>query len=335
MSYSILYTHEGVSKDISDFVTDIRYGGERQSAVRKLEVSLLSGTDAYIPRLEIKKGALLTLFSDKEELIRGVVFREDRDDRGSVKVTAYTHGIYLTKNRDTLKFEQQKASQIAAAICGRFEIPMGTVADTGITLSKLIFRDKTLWDMLLMSLTETTKQNGKKYRLFFEKGALNICEKREQTIEWLLEAGANLISANGSSSIEELRNQVSVAAKLSKEGVGALVYTAKNEEYQKLYGIMQEYSEETGDGMNKSRLMQIANTKLKELCREEIEADVEALGIDRLESGMAVYVYEPVSGLTGSYYVEQDDHSIDGGKHTMRLKLSLTDEVPQLEYAAG
>jgi hypothetical protein len=332
VSYSILYTDNGITKDISDFVTSIQYGGERQTVVRKLDVSVLSGTDAYIPRLELKKGAMLTLLSGSKELIRAVIFKEDRDDKGNVKITAYTHGIYLAKNKDTFKYEQQKASQIAQDICSRFGITAGVITDTKIILPKLIFREKTLWDMILISLTETTKQSGVKYRVFFNEGTLNIAEKQSQTVMWALEAGVNLLSANGSKSIEELRNQVKVTGKLPKGGNKELEFTVKNTVFQKLYGIMQEVREETGDGMTESKLVQIANTLLKELCREEIEADVEAIGIDSVESGMAVYVVEKVSGLTGSYYVEQDDHSIEGDKHTMRLKLSFTDEVPTLEY---
>ena len=334
MSYSILYTDNGITRDISDFVTSIQYGGERQTAVRKLDVSVLSGTDAYIPGLELKKGAMLTLLSGSRELIRAVIYKEERDDKGNVKITAYTHGIYLAKNKDTCKYEQQKASQIVQDICKRFGITAGVVADTKIILPKLIFREKTLWDMILVSLTETTKQSGIKYRVFFSEGTLNIAEKRSQTVMWALESGVNLLSANASKSIEELRNQVKVTGKLPKGGNKELEFTVKNTAFQKLYGIMQEVREETGDGMTESKLVQIANTILKELCREEIEADVEAIGVDGVESGMAVYVVEKVSGLTGSYYVEQDDHSIEGNKHTMRLKLAFTDEVPVLEYDA-
>ncbi len=334
MSYTVLYTEGNVTKDISDFVTSIQYGGERLTAVRKLDVSLLSGTDAYIPKLDLKRGARLTLFSEDKELIRAVIFKEDRDDRGGVKITAYTHGIYLTKNKDTIKFEQQKASQIVGVICSKFGIPAGTIVDTQVIHPKFIFRESTLWDMILTALTETTKQNNIKYRVFFQNGRLNICEKRKQAESWVLEAGNNLISANSSASIEELRNQVKITARLPKGGKKELEFVVKNEEFQKLYGIMQEVKEETGDGMTESKVMQIANTMLKELCREEIEADVDAIGIDAVEAGMAVYVVEPVSGLTGSFYIDQDDHSIEGNKHTMKLKLSFTDEVPQLDYVA-
>lgn len=332
MSYSVLYTDSGVSKDISDFVVSIQYGGERQTAVRKLDVSVISGTDAYIPKLELKRGAMLTLLSGDKELIRAVIFKEGRDDRGNIKITAYTHGIYLAKNRDTFKYEQQKASQIAKDICSRLGIPAGSIADTKVILPKLIFREKTLWDMILISLTETTKQSGVKYRVFFNEGKLNIAEKRSQTVTWALEAGVNLLSVNCSKSIEELRNQIKVTGKLPKGGNKELEFTVKNTSFQKLYGIMQDVKEETGDNMTESTLVQIANTMLKELCKEVIEADVEAIGIDSVESGMAVYVVETVSGLTGSYYVDQDDHSIEGNKHTMRLKLAFTDEVPVLEY---
>lgn len=335
MSYSVVYSENDVDKDISDFVTGIQYGGERLTAVRNLELSVLSGTDSYIPKLDLKKGAMLTLFSGNIELIRAVIFKEDKDDKGNIKVTAYTHGIYLTKNKDTIKFEQLKASQIAQKVCSQFGIPVGTIEDTKIILPKMIFREKTLWDIILTSLTETTKQGRIKYRTFFKEGSLNICKKKYQDDIWVLDYATNLISASGSSSIEELKNRIKITSKLPKSKNTELEVTVNNEEYQRLYGIMQEVKEETGDDMTESKITQVANTMLKELCREEIQTDVEAIGIDDVESGMAIYVVEPVSGLTGTYYIEQDDHSIEGNKHTMRLKLSLTDEVPQLEYDAS
>lgn len=103
----------------------------------------------------------------------------------------------------------------------------------------------------------------------------------------------------------------------------------------RLYGVMQEIREESGDRITESTIRQTAETLLKDLCKEGIQADVETLGIDDVEAGMVVYVVESAAGLTGSYYIEQDDHSIEGNKHTMRLKLALTDEVPELEYEEG
>lgn len=333
MSYSVWYSEDGFKQDISDFVAGVQYSGDIQSAARKLELSVLSGTDVFIPKLEIRKGGLLTLFSEEKELMRAVVFREDRDDKGNVKVTGYTHGIYLAKNKDTHVFTRMKASQIAEKICSEFQIPTGTVEDTKEVFTSLIFREKTLWDMIVIALTETTKRTGIKYRMFFKEGKLNLCEKRTQYTSWMLEEGVNLMSANISSSIEETKNAVKVIGRNSmdskEEGPS---YTAEDAQSQKLYGVLQEVSEESGSDISQSKLRQIAENKLKELGKEQIETSVEALGIDDVEAGMAVYVKETATGLTGTYYVEQDDHTIGGNSHTMRLKLALTDEVPKLEY---
>lgn len=332
MSYSVLYTENGVSYDISDFVTGIQFGGERLSAVRKLEVSVVSGADAAVPKLSLKRGALLTLLSGEKELVRGVIFREDLDEKGGMKITAYTHAVYLTKNKDTRRFEQQKASQIAQSICSQFGITAGQIVDTRLIFPKLLLREKTLWDMILIALTETTKRNGIKYRVYFREGKLNIAERRTQTVAWTLESGVNLLSASKSSSIEEMRNQIKITAKLPKGNNREVECIVKNEALQKLYGVMQEVKEETGDGLTESSIRQIAETMLKEMGKEEIEVDVEALGQDEIEAGMAVYVVEPVTQINGLYYVEQDDHSIEGSKHVMKLKLSLSDELPELEY---
>ena len=202
MSYYVLYSKDGITRDISDFVSSIQFGGEVQTAVRSLDISVLSGTDTYIPKLGLKNGGILSLFSDDKEVLRTVIFKTGRDNEGNLALTGYTHGIYLTKNKDTSKFVKMKASQIALDICNRFGIPVGEIEDTGIVLDKLILREKTLWDMILIALTETSKQSGITYRVFFSEGKLNICERKKQSVNFMLEEGINLISANSSTSIE-------------------------------------------------------------------------------------------------------------------------------------
>ncbi len=334
MSYSVLHVQSGVTKDISDFVTGIEYGGEMASAVRKMDISVLSGTDAFIPRLNIKNGDLLVLRNGDSEIMRGIIFRQDRDDKGALKLTAYTHAVYLVKNKDTNRFEQIKASQIAAEICRDFGIPAGKLEDTRIIFPKLIFRDKTLWDIIVTALTETTKQSGIKYRVYFKEGKLNIVRKSSQSVYLVLKEGGNLLAASASASIEDMKNQIKLVGKLTgQDGEETeLMYTAQNEEMQKLYGIMQETHEESGDNINRSTIRQIAETMLKELCREEIEADIEAMGLDEVEAGAAVRVTEPVTGLSGVFYVDQDSHTIEGARHTMKLKLTRTGDVPDMEY---
>lgn len=333
MSYSVLYSYGGVTKDISDFVSSIQYGGESQTAVRKMELSILSGTDTYIPSIEIKRGGLLILLSDGSELMRTVVFKEDKDDKGNIKITSYTHGIYLAKNKNSKKYTKQTASQIAQDICKEFEIPVGTIEDTKIILKSLILRDKTLWDMLLIALTETTKKSGVKYRVFFKEGKLNISAKSKQSTYRVIEKGVNLFSANTSSSVEEMKNKIVVIGRYPEDKNDAgLTYIVENTSMQKQYGLMQELQDESGNGLSKSDLKQIGDKMLKDLCKEETEAEIEALGIDEIESGVAVYVVESQTGLRDSFYVDQDDHTIEKNVHTMRLKLTRTDEVPKLEY---
>lgn len=332
MSYSLLYTADGVTKDISDFVSKINFGGDRHTAVRKLDVSLLSGTDVYIPKLDIKNGGLLTVFSDEKELIRAVIFKQDRNNKGEFSVSGYTHGIYLTKNKDTKIFTQVTASQIIRQICTDFNITAGEIADTRIVIPKLVLREKTLWDMILIALTETTNKSQIKYRVFFKEGKLNVCEKRTQIVPLALEADTNLLSAGMSTSIEDTKNKLIVIGKLPQDSGKELTCTIEDKDLQKRYGLMQEIQEDSNDKITDSSLRQTAYKLKEDLFKEMKEANVEALGIDDAEAGMAVYVIEPVTGMADSYYIDQDDHTIEGNSHTMSLKLAFTDEAPALDY---
>ncbi|MCX8132024.1 MAG: hypothetical protein N3I35_18245 [Clostridia bacterium] len=338
MSYKVFYSADGVTKDITDFVTGIQYSGETGTAARKMEISVLQGTDFFVPKLRFRNGGMLILFSEGKEIMRTVVFKQDRNDKDTLKLTSYTHGIYLVKNKDTNRFEQLKASQIAEKICRDFGIETGHIEDTKLIFPKLIFRDMTLWDMIVTALTETTKRNGVKYKVLFKEGKLYIYEKRKQLVSWVLKEGVNLLGANISSSIEDMKNQIKVVGKLTREDcqnemAGILI----NQKLQRLYGVMQEVREESGDNVDMSTVMQIADNMLKELGREAIEADIEAIGLDEVEAGSALQITESTTGstgLSGIFYVVQDEHSIEGNKHTMRLKLTRTDDIPVMNYEA-
>jgi len=261
------------------------------------------------------------------ELFRGVVWEVSRGTQGTAQVTCFDHAIYLTHNVSTYKFVNMTPEAIISKICNDIGIAVGSLAPTGVNLAKLILRDHTLYDMALVALTEATKRNGKKYHLIMRQGKLNIEEKGQQMLRWLLTEGQNLMEASRSESLENMRNRVVIVG--DKDEVLA---DLQNADLIKQYGMLQEYKRESNIQAGEAQV--IAQNLLKELAKVSQALEISALGIDDVEAGRSVEVLETLTGIRGQYYVLQDQHELRNGNHTMRLVLSLetvvaTKEAPQ------
>ena len=107
----------------------------------------------------------------------------------------------------------------------------------------------------------------------------------------------------------------------------------KNEEAQKLYGIMQEYVSQSNKA-TQAEVNAIAAQKLKELSALQKSGSIKTYGIEGVETGTGVYVIDNETGLVGGFYVESDSHRYSNGYHEMSLTLAWTDELPEIEYQA-
>lgn len=316
MSYAVLNIVQGATKDITQIVTGLSWGGDVREAARKLSLSFVYGGDDYTSKYKPPAGSLMVLLNDQgAELFRGVVW-EPEITRGEGNITCFDHAIYLTHNKSTYKFVNMTPEAMIKKICGDFGIQTGSITAMGITLSKLILREQLLWDMIVAILTETGKRTGKKYRAVMKQGKLNVEEVGKQKQRWVIAEGSNLINATYRESLEDMRNRVVIVG--DKDQVLADV---KNDSLIKQYGMLQEYRRESN--IKPAEAQVIAKNLLAELGKLSQEWEIEALGIDNVEAGQMIEVLEPVTGIVGRYYVLSDDHRVSNGVHTMHLALDL------------
>jgi len=310
-------------------VQSVTWSGDITQAARKLDVSLVNTTDGRTQARRIEHGKELRLLYDGRELFRGPVFAFNVDAGGRMRVTAYDENTYLTRNQDTRKFVNMTASAIVRRLCADFGIPTGTIADTGYVIPKLILRDKSLWEMMITALTYTRKQTGRRYFITSREGRLQLLERKEQIVRWVLENGRNIIDASYSQSIEDMRTQVKViGGDPDKKPIIAVV---KDDALIKRFGIMQ-HLENVDPDMTASQVQQRAKQLLAELGTIDDTARVDALGNPDVTAGTAIYVRESMTGLVGGFYVSVDSHTFSGGTHRMSLTLSATDDLPVMEY---
>jgi hypothetical protein len=321
----IAVTYDGM--DITPLVKSVEWSGHSESPYRSLNVSLINTLNGRTQAVKFANGKAIEFWNTTERLFRGVLFAIDITDKGEMSLTAYDENIYLTKSTESRKFTNVKASDIAKRICSDFGIPVGKISDTGYVIPKLICREKSLYDILLMALTLTKKQTGKRFFITNKAGKFHLTAAADQTSKWLIENGSNITGANYSQSIEETITQVKVIG--GKDD--AIVVTQKNAGLQKLYGVMQTV-EKLDEDSTRSQVEQRAQTLLKERGVIDDQATVDALGIDEVVTGTAVYVRESMTEIIGGYYVSSDSHSFsNNGAHTMSLVLSATYDLPPME----
>lgn len=321
------YPGDNTYRTITPLIKSVNWTGETTQAARQIDVSFLNTTDGDLRKITVEVGKEVRFYVSGSEVFRGIVFKNEVSSDGSTTFTAYDYNHYLTKNKDSLKFKSKKASDIIRYICKKYGIKYGSIADTKYVFPKLIFRNQTLYDIIITALTETRKKTGKRYYLANDKGSLVLREVKAQVSRLQIKSGANLLSASQSKSIEDLRNSVRVTGKDGEESKGV---TVQSKDSIKKYGLMQEKTHESEK--TTKQLRPIALALLKELNEVDTECSVDAIGSPSITAGKMVQVSEKISGLSGGFYVISDSHSFDGEKHTMSLKVSKQLELPEIEY---
>ncbi|MFD2704626.1 XkdQ/YqbQ family protein [Salibacterium lacus] len=328
VSFRVVHDNGEDTQDITPIVTGVTWAGDVKKPRRSLEVNLSNTRDMRTRTIFIRIGGEVRFYVGDEERFRGVVFSDDIDVAGSHSFTAFDTNIYLTKNADSRKFKKRRASDIVKRLCDDFAIPYGVIEDTGYVIPKLYFTKETsLWDMIKTAITETEKEMGVRYSVRNVNGELVLRQRKSELTERVVEVEKNLTSASNNRSIEEMRNQVKI---INDEGFQLKV--VKNDALIDQYGLMQHVEKKSDNSTGNT---QTADQLLADLGTIEDEADVTALGHPDMVAGTAVYVREPMTRITGGYFVTADKHSFDpNGKHTVDLTIAATPELPTLEYEA-
>ncbi|MGC4378407.1 NlpC/P60 family protein [Fictibacillus sp. Mic-4] len=325
---SVVYYTDTNAYYITPLVKSVEWSGDTTEASRKCEITLNNTINGTTRAISVQVGKEIRLFVNSSEIFRGVIFETEVNDTGEFSLSARDFNHYLTKNTDSMVFKKTKASQIIKSICKKFDIPYGHIDDTGYVIPKLILRDKTIYDMIIIALTETKKKTGKVFVLGNEKGKLVLRERKNQVKRLVITDGSNLLSASYSESIEDLRNSVRITGKSGEDSKGV---TVTDKGSIKKYGLMREKKHES-DKID-TQLKPIATALLKELNKVEKESNVDAIGDSSIIAGKMVQVSEKMTGLSGGFYVITDSHTFEAnGTHTMSLKISKTLELNEIEY---
>lgn len=306
--------------DITDYISSMSWGGSKSQMARKLELKIVNAPlDPNVQKLEIALADPIYLFEDdgKTELFRGFITeREASSTTGTVSYVAYDILFYTLKSKATYNFSGKTAEAIAQMVCGDMEIPVGSLASTGIS-QKLIVQNKSIYDIISEAYAQATEQNKKEYIILARKGKLCVERVGGIVCEIELAEDSNIISSKYKESITNMVNRVKIY-----DGKGNPVGMVQNDKDLK-YGIFQQvYTKEEGKD---------ATTTAKSMFKGvEKTFTLECVNFNGAITGAGAIVKDSSTGLSGDVWIEADTHTYSKGVATMSLTVTLRDRAAEV-----
>lgn len=301
-------------KDITEYVSSMSWGGSRSEVARKLELKIVNAPlDKNITPLTIDLADPVYLFEDDgvTELFRGFITeREASSQQGVVTYVAYDLLFYTLKSKATYNFSSKTAEAIAQMVCEDVEIPVGSLAKTGLT-QKLIVQNVSIYEIIMQAYTQAYQQNGVKYRVTAKKGYLNVEEMGNIVCEIEITEDSNITSSNYKETLTNMCNKVRIY-----DGEGNPAGVVQNDADVKKYGIFQQvYTKEEGkDPTTTAKSMFVGVEKTFTL---------NCVNFNGAVTGAGAVVRDSSTGLSGLVWIDSDTHTWNNGVATMSLTVTL------------
>lgn len=300
--------------DITEYISSLSWGGSRSEVARKLELKVVNAPlDANITPITINLADPVYLFDDdgKTELFRGFVMeREANSAQGVVSYVAYDLLFYTLKSNATYNFSSKTAETIAKMVCNDMEIPVGSLASTGIS-QKLIVQGVSIYEIIMQAYTQAYQKNGKQYRVTAKKGLLNVEEMGKVVCEIELTEDSNITSSQYKETLVNMVNKVRIY-----DGEGKSAGVVKNDADIKKYGIFQQvYTKEEGKDPTTT-----AKSMFKSV---EKTFTLNCVNLNEAVTGAGAIVRDRSTGLSGLVWIDADTHTWSNGVATMSLTVTL------------
>lgn len=295
--------------DISGLAEKVAWSGDSRQFARKLSFSYAhTNRDDNIAKVDVPLGSRVLMYDDAGQLkFDGVALTQNKNEAGvALKVGCMDMAFYLrSKVYNTYK---GTPAQIAAAVCSEFGIPVGVLLDTPKTVDVVSTGEKMIYQIIAAAYEEA----GTDVHIYME-GLLLCTESPGDRLAAVYTGDDSVIDAVYQSSIEELVNQVYV---LNKNG--KFLRAIQNDADMAAYGIVRdiykaEDSKKDADAEAEKLLRSVVNSGSIEVTASDYEA----------VTGRRVMVMKAGSSITGEFIIISDSHSIENGKHTVKLGLDF------------
>lgn len=299
--------------NISELVSEISWTGSNDTIARSMEIQLLYPLHDYLaPKIYPKIGDMMFLYDDEgSELFQGRVFYNERlSEQGTIQITCYDDAIRFSKSKGTYNFKKKTAEAITTTVCNDLGITIGKLAATGIT-QKLLCQKSGMYDILKDAYNGASLQNKKKYLFMMQNGKFHVIEYGGEVISYVLNADTNILESSYSENAENVINRVKIYDENDK-----YIGVVENKQLVNLIGVFQEVYTKEKDKQAKT----VASNMIQGI---EKTVDVTVIGNVECISGKAVKIEDPITKLTGLFYIESDTHSWSNGQYTTSMTLKF------------
>lgn len=305
--------------DITDLATEIKWSGETSSCCRECRFGIAAGEGIKAVPCELMD--TVDLYVNGKLLFRGQIWSRTKASSGNViDITAFDAGFRLKKNVGVYKFKKKTAKQIAEKVAGDFDVKIGILADPPTKITRN-FLGISLYKIIQTAYTLAAEKSGKQYQIVFEGDYLDVRERGARDATYAILPGVNMTSATITESAENMVNRVKVYDENNK-------YVTKYDDTDlvKEFGVLQNVVKQAAGDNKKREAQQI----LKE-GRLAQKITVQALGDTRCRTGDALYVKEPVTGIRGQFFIDEDEHIWKNGQYFNKMVLNFQNLMDEME----
>lgn len=293
----------------------IEWSGTHNQCSRQISFTIpWNPYDKNFEKLDIKLGDLMYLYDGKTQLFVGTVTsREKTAEIGTASYVAMDFMHHLLRSNASYNFKKTTPEKIVKKVCSDLQIKTTALASTKTNISKLLFQDACVYDIIVTAYRKAKAKTGKIYMPVMKGNKVSVIQKGLASGVTLTQ-GVDITGASYSDTTDNMVNLVNIyndkAKKLGK------VETKKD---ISTYGVYaQSYTKEKGvDAKKQAKSMMVGVTK---------EASIEAIGDIKAISGYSIQISDKATGLSGKFYITSDSHTFQNGVHTMSLDLSWKNE---------
>lgn len=309
--------------DVSNCFEKIIWGGRKGAAPRNVKITLLDDDGEMHNRVSVdcEEGDQCVMHEDGRELFRGIIVNHTQTEKKRLVITAYDNAYYLANNKDSFCYSEKTATYIFNDCITRLGMSVGTAVDTEYIIPELPKAKTTFYDVMLDALSMTYKATGLRYYIASSQGNLNLLRRSENTLQWVLEVGANITGYTYVKSIAGIKTRVRL---LSKED--AVVYEEVNAELEEKIGTFMDV-QSVDDDYNEAQMKELVESVFLEKGMLKRTLKVSGIGISDAVAGGCVYIIIPHLGISRTFYIDEDSHTFNRNSHTMTLTLNFADDI--------
>ncbi|MCQ4637667.1 NlpC/P60 family protein [Anaerovorax odorimutans] len=313
------------NSNISEYISSVTWSGSAKQASRQISFSIASNQqDSGFKNIPIKTGDVIRLYDDvgSRVFLGRVTNREQKSDIGTVSYTAKDYMDNLLRSKGTYKFKNKTPEKIARTVCKDIKMSTGSIAKTKIKIKKLFAQEKEYYNIILMAYTKAHKKNGKKYMLRMNGTKLEVIEKGKVIPSFHIVQGERIIDSTYTESSESMVNRVAIYNQKHKK-----IGTISNKTWVSRYGVLQDtLTVEKGKGKTEAKKM---------LQGLEKTYTLNCLGDSRCIAGKGVIIRDGATGLSGTFWIENDTHTWENDTYTMALEMTFKNVMETVDEDEG